>query len=214
MILNKNTSKKTAEFLLQIKAIKLNPNNPFLWSSGWRSPIYCDNRISLSHHSTRTFIREQIGNLIIENFGRPDAIAGVATGGIPHGILVAQQLALPFIYVRPKPKNHGTKNQIEGLTKKGQKIVVIEDLISTGKSSLKAVEIIKNHGCIVKGVVAIFNYGFEIAVENFKKSNCELISLTNYNDLIDKATEIGYINESEIEDLKEWRKNPTEWKTK
>ncbi|GIR11523.1 MAG: hypothetical protein CM15mP23_00980 [Cryomorphaceae bacterium] len=150
MILNKDTAKKTAEFLLQIKAIKLQPNNPFTWASGWNSPIYCDNRITLSHHATRTYIREQLAHAVTESFGKPDVIAGVATGAIPHGILVAQELGLPFVYVRPEPKTHGRKNQIEGHIENGQTVVVIEDLISTGGSSLKAVKALKEEGCYVK----------------------------------------------------------------
>ena len=145
MILNKDTAKKTAEFLLQIKAIKLQPNNPFTWASGWKSPIYCDNRITLSHHATRTYIREQLAHAVTDSFGKPDVIAGVATGAIPHGVLVAQKLGLPFVYVRPEPKTHGRKNQIEGYLENGQNVVVIEDLISTGNSSVNVVKCLQNN---------------------------------------------------------------------
>ena len=185
--LNKDTAKKTAEFLLQIKAIKLQPNNPFIWASGWKSPIYCDNRITLSHHATRTYIREQLAHAVTENFSKPDVIAGVATGAIPHGILVAQELGLPFVYVRPEPKKHGRKNQIEGHLENGQTVVVIEDLISTGGSSLKAVKALEKVGCNVKGMVAIFTYDFDISVENFKNAKCDLVTLSNYENLIEQA---------------------------
>ena len=211
MILNKNTAKKTAELLLQIKAIKLQPNNPFTWSSGLKSPIYCDNRITLSHHSTRTYIREQLANAVLESFGKPDVIAGVATGAIPHGVLVAQELGLPFVYVRPEPKTHGRKNQIEGHLENGQTVVVIEDLISTGGSSLKAVKALEKVGCNVKGMVAIFTYGFNISVENFKNAKCDLVTLSNYENLIEQAMDIGYVSNKEVDALKKWRIAPQKW---
>ena len=212
MILDKDTAKKTAGFLLQIKAIKLQPSKPFIWASGWNSPIYCDNRISLSHHATRTYIREQLANAVTEHFGKPDVIAGVATGAIAHGILVAQELGLPFVYVRPEPKKHGRKNQIEGYIESGQKVVVIEDLISTGGSSLKAVKALEDIGCTVSGMAAIFTYGFDIADKNFKEANCELVTLSDYASLVDQATDTGYISDKEIKALKKWREAPDNWK--
>ncbi len=214
MILNKDTAKKTAEFLLQIKAIKLQPNNPFTWASGWNSPIYCDNRITLSHHQTRTYIREKMADAIVEHFGKPDAIAGVASGAIAHGILVAQELGLPFVYVRPEPKKHGRKNQIEGLIESGQSVVVIEDLISTGGSSLKAVKALEDIGCTVNGMAAIFTYGFDLSAENFKQANCELITLSDYDNLIEQAMDTGYISDEEAEALKNWRVAPDQWSPK
>ena len=211
MILNKDTAKKTAELLLQIKAIKLQPNNPFTWASGWNSPIYCDNRITLSHHATRTYIREQLAHAVTESFGKPDVIAGVATGAIPHGILVAQKLELPFVYVRPEPKKHGRKNQIEGHVENGQTVVVIEDLISTGGSSLKAVEALEELGCTVKGMVAIFTYGFDLSVKNFKNAKCDLVTLSNYDNLIEQAMDTGYVSNKEVNALKKWRIAPDKW---
>ena len=211
MILNKDTAKKTAEFLLQIKAIKLQPNNPFTWASGWNSPIYCDNRIILSHHATRTYIREQLAHAVTESFGKPDVIAGVATGAIPHGVLVAQELELPFVYVRPEPKTHGRKNQIEGHIENDQTVVVIEDLISTGGSSLKAVKALKELGCKVKGMAAIFTYGFDLSVENFKNAKCNLVTLSNYDNLIEQAMDTGYVSNKEVNTLKKWRIAPQKW---
>ena len=211
MILNKDTAKKTAEFLLQIKAIKLQPNNPFTWASGWNSPIYCDNRITLSHHATRTYIREQLAHAVTESFGKPDVIAGVATGAIPHGILVAQELGLPFVYVRPEPKTHGRKNQIEGHIENGQTVVVIEDLISTGGSSLKAVKALKEEGCYVKGMAPIFTYDFDLSVENFKNAKCDLVTLSNYDNLIEQAVDTGYVSNKEVNTLKKWRIAPEKW---
>ena len=211
MILNKDTAKKTAELLLQIKAIKLQPNNPFTWASGWNSPIYCDNRITLSHHATRTYIREQLALAVTESFGKPDLIAGVATGAIPHGILVAQELGLPFVYVRPEPKTHGRKNQIEGHIENCQTVVVIEDLISTGGSSLKAVKALEEVGCSVKGMAAIFTYGFDLSVENFKNAKCDLVTLCNYENLIEQAMDTGYVSNKEVNALKKWRIAPDKW---
>ena len=211
MILNKDTAKKTAELLLQIKAIKLQPNNPFTWASGWNSPIYCDNRITLSHHATRTYIREQLAHAVTESFGKPDVIAGVATGAIPHGILVAQELGLPFVYVRPEPKTHGRKNQIEGYIENCQTVVVIEDLISTGGSSLKAVKALEEVGCSVKIMAAIFTYGFDLSVENFKNAKCDLVTLCNYENLIEQAMDTGYVSNKEVNALKKWRIAPDKW---
>ena len=211
MILDKDTAKKTAEFLLQIKAIKLQPSKPFTWASGWNSPIYCDNRITLSHHATRTYIREQLADAVVERFGKPDVIAGVATGAIAHGILVAQELGLPFIYVCPEPKKHGRKNQIEGFIESGQNVVVIEDLISTGGSSLKAVKALEEVGCTVLGMAAIFTYGFQQADDNFKEAKCDLITLSDYSSLVDQAIDTGYISDQEIDALKKWREAPDKW---
>ena len=211
MILNKDTAKKTAEFLLQIKAIKLNPSEPFNWASVWKSPIYCDNRITLSFPPVRNFLKEEIAKLVEEKHGKPDVIAGVATGAIAIGILVAQELGVPFVYVRPEAKKHGRKNQIEGHLEKGQNVVVIEDLISTGKSSLLAVEALKEADVTIKGMVAIFTYGFDIATTNFAENNVELTTLSSYEYLLEQALESQYISEKELNTLQDWRKNPSEW---
>lgn len=202
---------KIAEFLLQIKAIKLQPNNPFTWASGWKSPIYCDNRVTLSFPSVRTYVRQQFVNIINTSFAKPDLIAGVATGGIAQGALVAQELGLPFAYVRSEAKKHGMTNMIEGVVEKGQSVVVIEDLISTGGSSLKAVEALREAGCDVKGMAAIFTYGFQTAEDNFKAANCNLVTLTNYDTLIKQALNSNYITEKDLESLKKWRENPAVW---
>lgn len=200
-----------AEFLLQIKAIKLQPGKPFTWASGWKSPIYCDNRVTLSYPPIRTFIRQQLTHLINEEFGAVDLVAGVATGGIPQGVLVAQDLGLPFVYVRPEPKKHGRQNLIEGDLSSGQRVVVVEDLISTGKSSLQAVKALREAGCDVAGMVAVFSYGFKAAEENLSDAGCKYFTLTNYEALLKKAVENGYIREEEAENLKEWRKDPENW---
>jgi orotate phosphoribosyltransferase len=202
---------QVAEFLLQIKAIKLQPNNPFTWASGWKSPIYCDNRITLSHPTIRTYIRQQLTQLVQEVFGPVGCIAGVATAGIPQGVLVAQELGLPFIYVRSKPKDHGTGNLIEGDVLTGKRVVVIEDLISTGKSSLQAVEALRNAGYDVAGLAAIFSYGFDVAADNFKQANCPFVTLSNYNALIKYAGDNQFISDSDVELLKQWRRNPAGW---
>lgn len=211
MISKRETSLKVAEFLLQIKAIKLQPNSAFTWASGWKSPIYCDNRVTLSYPPVRTFIRQRLSDVVKEEFSGANLIAGVATAGIPQGVLVAQELGLPFAYVRSAPKDHGMNNMIEGEVKEGQKVVVVEDLVSTGKSSLKAVEALRAAGCDVVGMVCIFNYGFDQAIENFKNANCKLISLSNYSDLIDQALSSGTITERDVEILKSWRENPSTW---
>jgi len=211
MILDKNTAKKTAELLLQIKAIKLQPNKPFTWASGWKSPIYCDNRTTLSFVNIRNFIREHLAKTVEEKYGKPDVIAGVATGAIAIGVLVAQELGIPFVYVRPEPKKHGRQNQVEGFLEKSQNVVVIEDLISTGKSSLNAVKALQAADVNVKGMVAIFSYGFDFAQENFNNANIELTTLSDYNNLLEQAVETNYINNNELETLKNWRANPSEW---
>jgi orotate phosphoribosyltransferase len=211
MIMNKDKALKVAEFLLQIKAIKLQPANPFTWASGWKSPIYCDNRKTLSYPKIRTFIRQAYCEVILEKYGKPELIAGVATGGIAHGVLVAQELGLPFVYVRSSPKIHGLGNQIEGDFSVGQKTIVIEDLISTGGSSIMAVEALRAVGCDVKGLVSIFNYGFDISTANFKKAKCDFASLTNYEFLLEQALNKNYITDSDIQNLKMWKKNPSEW---
>ncbi len=211
MILNKDTAEKTAELLLQINAIKLNPKNPFVWASGWKSPIYCDNRLTLSFPEIRNYIREEFSKNIEKKFGKPDVIAGVATGAIGIGILVAEYMGLPFVYVRPEPKKHGRKNQVEGFLQKGQNVVVVEDLISTGNSSLMAVEALKEAGANVKGMVAIFTYGFDVAQENFKKANLELYTLSNYENLLNLAVKKKYITELEQITLKDWSQSPSTW---
>ena len=211
MIFNKDTAEKTAELLLQINAIKLNPRNPFTWASGWNSPIYCDNRITLSFPVVRNYIRDEFSKNIEKQFGKPDVIAGVATGAIGIGILVAESLGLPFVYVRPEPKKHGRLNQVEGFLQRGQNVVVIEDLISTGNSSLLAVEALKEAGANVKGMAAIFSYGFEIATENFKNANVDLYTLSNYENLLPLAVSKKYITEEEELALQNWRKSPSTW---
>ena len=211
MIMNKDTAKKTAEHLLQIKAIKLNPSQPFQWASGWKSPIYCDNRITLSFPSVRVYLKEEIAKIVEKQYGKPDVIAGVATGAIAIGVLVAQELGVPFIYVRPEPKSHGRKNQIEGHIESGQNVVVIEDLISTGKSSLNAVKALKAANINVKGMVAIFSYGFDLAKQNFEKDNIKLHTLSNYENLLEQALDTKYITSKELETLSEWNSNPSEW---
>lgn len=211
MILNKDTAEKTAELLLQINAIKLNPKNPFTWASGWKSPIYCDNRMTLSFPPIRNYLREEFERIIEKQFGKPDVIAGVATGAIGIGILVAEIMGLPFVYVRPEPKKHGRQNQVEGFLQKGQTVVVVEDLISTGKSSIMAVEALRESGAHVKGMVAIFTYGFGVAEENFKNANIELYTLSNYENLLNLAVAKKYIAEEEQSTLLEWNQNPAEW---
>ncbi len=204
-------NQKIAEQLLEVNAVKLQPNNPFTWASGWKSPIYCDNRKALSYPATRTYIKEQLAAIIKEKYSNVEVIAGVATGAIAQGALVAEELGLPFVYIRPAAKSHGMNNMIEGDLKSGSKVVVIEDLISTGGSSLKAVEAIREAGCEVISMLAIFTYGFPVATEAFAKAKVELVTLSNYNALIDTALGLGTITESQVEELKEWRKAPSEW---
>lgn len=200
-----------AEKLLKINAVKLQPSNCFTWASGWKSPIYTDNRRTLSYPALRTFIKTELCRLIMENFEGVDAVAGVATGAIAQGALVADQLGLPYVYVRSAPKDHGLENLIEGNLIPGQKVVVIEDLISTGGSSLKAVEAIRNAGCEVIGMAAIFTYGFPVAVERFKDANVKLLTLSNYNAVLEVALETKYIAEEDLATLREWRTDPSVW---
>ena len=205
------TGKKIAQTLLQIKAIKLSPANPFTWASGWHSPIYCDNRKTLSYPAARKEIYQALARIIAEKYPQADIIAGVATGAIACGVLTAEELGKPFIYVRSAPKDHGMANQVEGYYEPGAKVVVVEDLISTGGSSLKAVEALRNAGCEVLGMVAIFTYGFPTATANFEKAGVELETLSNYNTLIELAAEQNYIKPEEMETLREWRKSPDTW---
>lgn len=211
MIYNPDTAAHVAESLLQIKAIKLNNSRPFTWASGLRSPIYCDNRIALSYPKIRNYIRQELANAIHEHFGDVDVIAGVATAGIPQGVLVAQELGVPFVYVRSSQKEHGLENKIEGVINPGQSVVVIEDLISTGKSSLNAVDALRKAGAEVKGMVAIFSYGLDVATKNFEDKNCTVISLSDYDNLIKKAVESNYITDADRESLLHWRSNPQSW---
>lgn len=206
------TAGKVAAMLLQIQAIKLNTDKPFTWSSGWKSPIYCDNRLSLSYPEIRTAIKEGLVQAIQENFITVEAIAGVATAGIPQGALVAEAMNLPFLYVRAKPKDHGMENLIEGKLTKGQKIVVIEDLISTGGSSLKVVEALRKEGAHVLGMVSIFNYGFDLASRNFYEADVSLISLSDFGHLLKYALEQKYITEDQLTSLKAWRTDPSNWR--
>ena len=207
----KTLEKIFAGKLLKVKAIKLQPTNPFTWASGWRSPFYCDNRKTLSYPDLRTFVKLETARLIVERFPEAEAVAGVATGAIPQGAMVADTLALPFVYVRSKPKDHGLENLIEGDLKPGSKVVVVEDLISTGGSSLKAVEAIRNYGCEVVGMVASYTYGFDVAEKAFANARVKLVTLTNYEAVVAEALRIGYIKESDVELLNEWRKNPSQW---
>ncbi|MEM7086595.1 MAG: orotate phosphoribosyltransferase [Bacteroidota bacterium] len=212
MVLNKDVAQKTSELLLQINAIKLQPQNPFTWASGWKSPIYCDNRITLSYPMIRNFLRENLAKQIEELYGRPDVIAGVATGAIGIGALVADYLNLPFIYIRPEAKKHGRQNKIEGHLDANQSVVVVEDLISTGKSSLLAVEALNEANAQVKGMVAIFSYGFQVADENFTKAKVSLNTLSDYENLLEQAEKSNYITAEETETLAQWRENPGAWK--
>jgi len=209
-----NFEKKTAEFLLQIKAIKLQPSNPFTWASGWKSPIYCDNRKTLSFPEVRSYIRDSFVNIIKDLYPQADMIAGVATGAIAHGALVADKLELPFIYVRSGVKEHGLGNQIEGYFEKGQKVVVIEDLISTGGSSLNAVTALREAGCDVLGMVAIFTYEFKKAADAFTSGKCKLNTLSNYSVLVETAVKTGFIGQAEEDTLKNWRLDPANWRAK
>lgn len=210
--MNISISHHVAAKLLEVKAIQLNLLNPYTWASGWNSPIYCDNRLTLSYPEIRTFIKEELKNLIVNKFEEVEAIAGVATAGIPQGALVAEALDLPFVYVRSKPKGHGLTNMIEGKITKGQKVVLVEDLISTGGSSIKASVALRNAGFDVLGMVAIFTYGFQVAEDNFANSDIEVATLSNYKDMIEQALESGYISEEDVESLKSWRGDPGKWR--
>ena len=207
-----NIKKDFAARLLQVNAIKLQPNDPFTWASGWKSPFYCDNRRTLSFPQLRSFIKLELAHAVLEHFPQADVVAGVATGAIAQGALVADALQLPFVYVRSKPKDHGLENLIEGDLKAGQKVVVIEDLISTGGSSLKAVEAIRKAGCEVVGMVAAYTYGFAVAEEAFKAADVKLVTLTDYEHVVQKAVETGYIAKEDVVLLNEWRLNPAEWR--
>ena len=209
----KSLEKSVAEKLLKIKAVKLQPNNPFVWASGWNSPIYCDNRKTLSYPQIRSYIKIELARLILEMYPEVEVIAGVATGAIAQAALVADALGLPFVYIRPTPKDHGLENIIEGDLRPKQKVVVIEDLISTGGSSLKAVEAIRNDGSEVLGMVAIFTYGFPVADQKFKKAKVKLTTLCTYDAVLSEALATNYISVDDIETLQEWRQNPSTWKT-
>lgn len=212
MVTDQDTATKVAEYLLQAKAIKLQPQKPFTWASGLLSPIYCDNRITLSFPKIRTYIRQQMSKAILEKYGRPDVIVGVATGGIAQGALVAEELGIPFAYVRSSAKGHGLGNVVEGKVEKGQRVVVVEDLISTGGSSLKAVNALRTVEANVLGMISIFTYGFKIASENFKREKCDLITLSDYDTLVHQALNDGYINKRDFETIKDWRTSPETWK--
>ena len=211
MIENRDSARKVADFLLQIKAVMLQPDKPFTWASGIKSPIYCDNRKTLSNPKIRTYLRQQFVSAITEEFGKPDVIAGVATGGVPHGVLIAQDLGLPFVYVRSEVKKHGTGNLIEGEIHAGQTVVVIEDLISTGSSTLKAVEALKKEKTVIKGVASIFNYKLKTSEDNFKKAKLICVSLCDFPTLIERAAETDFISEKDLKTLEDWRKNPEGW---
>ena len=211
MITNTDMAAQTAEFLLTVKAVKLNDEHPFTWASGRKSPIYCDNRVTLSYPEIRTFIRQRFTEMVRDIWGDVDVIAGVATGGIAQGALVAQELGKPFVYVRSEQKSHGLTNQIEGEIHAGQSVVVVEDLVSTGKSSLIAVKALREKGCVVKGMVAIFTYGLQVAADNFKAEDVELHTLTDYDTLIAVAKERDYVRPESLESLSKWRENPERW---
>ncbi|MEC8636961.1 MAG: orotate phosphoribosyltransferase [Flavobacteriaceae bacterium] len=213
MIYDQEIARKTAKSLLQINAIKLNPKNPFIWASGWKSPIYCDNRVALSYPETRRFLAQKIAEQAQKIYGKEYVVAGVATGAIGIGILVADVLNAPFIYVRPEPKSHGRQNQIEGLIDPIKKVLVIEDLISTGKSSLNAVKALRKEGMEVLGMLGLFDYGFDLAVDNFKAEKIQLHTLSDYHHLIIEAEKSKYIEAEEISVLKSWRISPSEWRS-
>jgi orotate phosphoribosyltransferase len=206
-----SAAKAIAEKLLQINAVKLNTETPYTWASGWKSPIYCDNRRALGYPYIRDFIKSELAAVIFEHFSNAETIAGVATAGISWGAMAADQLKLPFMYVRPKPKEHGMGNQIEGMYEKGQRVVVVEDLISTGKSSLQVCEVLKKEGLIIEGMISIFNYGFPQATEAFENASVKLYSLSNYEELIGLVKEKGELNEEQLNSLLKWRENPAEW---
>jgi orotate phosphoribosyltransferase len=211
MVYDKDSALRIAGELLRIQAVKLQPKDPFTWASGWKSPIYCDNRKTLSFPTVRTYIRQRFSELIEKEFGKPDVIAGIATGGIPQGVLVAQELGLPFIYVRSNVKDHGLGNLIEGTYEAGQNVIVVEDLISTGGSSLQGVQALKDAGLKVKGLIAIFSYGFDTADEAFEKAECPYVVLSDYDHLIEQAVNLEYIKEDELDQLKKWRELPSTW---
>ena len=211
MIYNEEIARTTARSLLQIKAVKLSPHEPFTWTSGIKSPIYCDNRVTLSFHSIRTYIRQQFVNIIREEYGVVEYIAGVATGGIAQGALVAQEFGIPMVYVRSEKKQHGMENKIEGRVESGKSVVVVEDLVSTGSSSLASVHALSEAGFIVKGMVAIFSYNLEKAKKNFSDAKCSLITLSDYNSLVKEALESNYIGEEDMQSLIKWRENPETW---
>jgi orotate phosphoribosyltransferase len=211
MVYDKDSALRIAGELLRIQAVKLQPKDPFTWASGWKSPIYCDNRKTLSFPTVRTYIRQRFSELIEKEFGKPDVIAGIATGGIPQGVLVAQELGLPFIYVRSNVKDHGLGNLIEGTYEAGQNVIVVEDLISTGGSSLQGVQALKDAGLKVKGLIAIFSYGFDTADEAFEKAECPYVVLSDYDHLIEQAVNLEYIKENELDQLKKWRELPSTW---
>ena len=212
MIYDIDIAKQVAKSLLQINAIILQPNNPFKWAAGWNSPIYCDNRKTLSYPEIRTHIKQGLAAIVKNHYKGANVIAGVATAGIPHGALVAEELGLPFIYVRSKAKEHGKKNQIEGCFEEGQSVILVEDLISSGKSSLDSAQALKDAAMNVKGIVSIFTYGFDAAAENFKEAECEYVSLCDYSTLLPIAKEQQYVEESDLSVLNEWRDNPAIWK--
>lgn len=211
MITNLDMAAQTAEFLLKVKAVKLNNEQPFTWASGRKSPIYCDNRVTLSYPEIRTFIRQRFSEIVADQWGDVDVIAGVATGGIAQGALVAQELGKPFVYVRSEQKSHGLTNQIEGEIHSGQSVVVIEDLVSTGKSSLIAVKALREKGCVVKGMAAIFTYGLQVAADNFAAEEVELCTLTDYDTLVRVAQQNDYVRPEDFESLAAWRLNPERW---
>ncbi|MCT4624599.1 MAG: orotate phosphoribosyltransferase [Schleiferiaceae bacterium] len=211
MIWNTENAKIVADKLLQIKAIKLQPNQPFTWASGWKSPIYCDNRLSLSYPEIRSYVVESLAKGIEEKYGEFDVVAGVATGAIAVGALVADKLNKPFVYVRSSAKAHGRQNKVEGALEAGQKVVVVEDLISTGMSSLDAVAALREMNAEVIGMAAIFSYGFDVANDNFVNANCTLFTLSNYDALVENAADTGYIDQDSLSLLKEWRANPSQW---
>ena len=211
MVYDEKIAKQTAKYLLQINAIKLNTENYFQWASGWISPIYCDNRLALSFPEIRSYLAKSIADQIISIYGNQNIIAGVATGAIGIGALVANELGLPFIYVRPEPKKHGRKNQIEGVIVKNKNVIVVEDLISTGMSSLNAIDTLKDNGMIVKGMISIFTYGFNFAIEKFKSEKIQVHSLSSYDFLINQALKDKYINSNQVKLLNAWKKNPSKW---
>ncbi len=207
-----STAGPIASKLMEIGAIKLNHENPFTWSSGWKSPVYCDNRLSLSYPHIRSYIKRCLAEAVREHFPDVQAIAGVATAGIPQGALVAEELDLPFLYVRPKPKDHGLENLIEGRLEKGQRVVLIEDLISTGGSSIKAATALREAGATVSGMVAIFTYGFDLAEQNFEKEKIQLVCLSDFPHLLEDALQNKFINETQLTHIKAWRFDPANWK--